>query len=82
MTRLSTIPPYLAGKPTYEQDEARTEVVARLRALRAELSLCASRMAPTRESVEREVERAERVLGEVRALAATLGGIDVGAEGC
>lgn len=88
MPRLDAIPQHLLDLPQpdavreavrtgalaveVERDEAQEARAMELLRLRAELSLCAGRMAPTRESMEREVERAERVLVEVRALAREL----------
>jgi hypothetical protein len=46
--------------------------VSELRALRARLSGCAGRMAPTQVSIMAEVQRVEEVLVELRELAERL----------
>jgi len=70
---LKDIPPHLLGldaPPT--PNEERTARVAELRALRARLSRCAGRMAPTQGSILSEVEAVEAVLVELRRLAERL----------
>ena len=67
---LKDIPPHLLGldaPPT--PNEERTARVTELRALRARLSRCAGRMAPTQKSIMSEVAAVEAVLVELRRLA-------------